>query len=172
MDKQKKGKKKDLRSHKTSNFMTTSYLWLWVLLALIVGGFVGSYFFGSEKVVEKPVIVKETEIKVVEIPVPSETKTEVDSEPINRAKKVLLKEIDENEDLWECDGDDYEPSDISVVRVRNYNVEKQYSDDVGEYEVEFDARVKYHHDDETCYEDFDVVVEYDNDREEPLVEVD
>lgn len=144
---------------------------LWVavsIVALMLGAILGAYLFPTTVEVVKT----ETQLKVVEVPVASETKYEVDSNPSDRAVEALLKEIDENEDLWECGDRDYDQTQISVIRVRDTETSSKYSDDTGEYTVVLDARLKYTDGEHQCYDNVDVTVEYDNDREEPHIEVD
>lgn len=145
----------------------TGYAWLIAALALLVGGLLGAYLFPTE--VTKEVV--KTDIKVVEVPVPSETKYEVDPSPSDTATEALYKEIDENEDLWTCGHRDYDPAQISVIRVRSSELTKAYTDDAGEYTITLDARLKYTDGEHQCYDNVDVEVTYDNDHEEPLIEV-
>ena len=111
-------RKQNLNKHvKSPSSMENTSNSLWAVIAVIAifaGIIAGGLWFPQTK----EVTVTNTELKIVEVPVPSETKYEVDSSPSDRAVEFLLQEIDENEDLWECGDRDYDPSQISVVRVR------------------------------------------------------
>ena len=141
--------------------------WAWIVLTALLGVVIGDLVFSSQTEVKVPYPVPE--LKVVEVP--SEIKYEVDPNPSDRAVEVLLKEIDENENLWVCDDDEYDPSEISVIRVRSSEVLKRYADDQGEFAIELSARLKYDNGEDHCYDNVVAKVEYNNDKEEPYIKV-
>src|SRR3990167_85833 len=149
----------------------TPLWWAVLLIAVVVSVIAGGVLFSTVEVVEKPVVIKETEIKVVEIPTPGETKYEDSDFLLDRAIADFFEEIDRKVSLQKCDGDLYDLEQISVSRIDEYQILDEYQNQDGEYTVEFSIRLKYLDSDveEKCYEDYDVEVEYDNDSEEPLI---
>ena len=148
---------------------------LWTLVFLLVVGLsllIGAVAFA--KTTERQVIVKEPQIVEVVKYLPTPEPVTRDAAELDRAKSDFLKEVDETSSLQRCDGDRYDVGQISIRKVTESSVVREYRDDAGEYKVFFDAEVKYLDSDteEKCYRDFEVEVRYDNDKEEPIFSID
>ena len=134
-----------------------------IVIALLAGCAVGALAFPHEVEVEVPVD------KIVEVEKQVEVIKEVDSAQKLKDSAVAdwLSHM-EDEELFECDGDEYETDEVSLSKIYDkWAVE--YDED--EKEVSFSAKLKYKESDlRSCRESYDVEVFYEPD-EEPEITV-
>ena len=141
---------------------------IFVILSLLIGGLTG-YAIGEGKIIYEDVIQE------VEVPVEVEVINEVeiistDTQPLlDDAIAAFLEEVEDDEDLQECDSEEYDEDQIAVKKVYDDYV---ISVDEDEYSVDFTVKVKYLDDDveEKCYNKYDVSVLFEED-EDPEVTI-
>lgn len=142
-------------------------MWMVALVvALLVGGGLGSTLFSSTTVLEVPVIITETvEVeKVVEVEVPVEDNTLQDA--VDEFMEAVKNEEDDAGNdlkLLRCSGDNYDFDEISVSKIYDeWSV--TYDDD--KTTVDFEIKLKYKETDErSCRNTFDVTVMYEDDED-------
>ena len=150
--------------------------WLALLVCLVVSFFVGAYYFSTEKIVEKPVIIKETEIQVVEIPkevvVEKEVPLNFEQSYLAPAWKEVVNEFEDSDDYLECKHDEYDQEQIEVKRFSDFGITVD-SADWETYTVFGEARLKYLDKDveEKCHKDVSFEVFFEED-ESPEVKAD
>ena len=148
--------------------------WLWIVIALIVGGLLVFALFPRTVTVEKT-ITKEVEVpKIVEVEkIVYLNSTETTEVPLDVKATYLDPAIDElfnyldEEDLTECNGENYDLDQIKVSRYYNdWKVEFGKDD----YTVIYQIKLKYLDTDteEKCYLTLNPSVYYEED-EEPVV---
>ena len=91
----------------------------------------------------------------------------------DRAISDFLKEVAEDDDLLTCSGEEFDSSQVQISRLGLFKLIKTHRDDAGEYQVNMDLKVKYldSYTQEKCYKNYEVSIKYDNDREEPIIEI-
>ena len=150
--------------------------WLYILLSilfLLLGVSIGALYYSTHVIeIEKPTIIKETEIKVIEIPT-KDNRADISLSEKDRAISDFLKEVSEDDDLLTCSGEEFDSSQVTISRLENFKLIKTHRDDAGEYQVNMDLKVKYldSYTQEKCYKNYEVSIKYDNDREEPIIEI-
>lgn len=135
------------------------------VLCLILGAVVGEVY-GSTEVVTETVteFVNVSVEKLVEVEVPSADTSLI----VLAAVDDFMSEVEDDDDLQECNGNSYDMDEISVIKVYDsYSISVE--DD--EQTVDFSVRLKYDEEDErSCRNTYDVSVFYEDD-EDPEVEV-
>jgi hypothetical protein len=115
------------------------------------------------------------ETKTIEKTVPVEKVVEVIKEvPADllslRAQAVedFMDEVDDNDDLRICDGDEYDFDEITISKVSD---EFKIISDEDESEVQFEIKLKFKESDlRSCRESYDISVFYEID-EDPVVTI-
>jgi len=125
----------------------------------------------TEKVVfvDKPVeVIKEVE---VEVEVEKIVALDIEETYLKPAIKEFMNEVEDEDDLLECDSEEYDFDDIIVKKI--YDGYSVTIEDDEEYSVAFEVKLKYLDTDveEKCSRTFDVVVSYPTDDDDD-VEVD
>ena len=127
---------------------------------LLIGAVGGAVMFSEETEVEVPVEV----LIPGEIPAPVEIEVPVAdaSEYLNTAVIDFMEYVDD-EELFTCDGYEYNFDEISISRVYdNWNLD--FNDD--DYTVEFNIKLEFDEDDErSCKETFEVESYYEEDED-------
>lgn len=132
---------------------------IWAIIALVIGGFAGAWLFSTHTIEKVP------EIKYVDKEVIKEVSVEVPVEIIRglefykeQAILAFMAEVEDDKDFRYCDDEKYSMNEITL---------KDTSDDFtitagddGEYKVTFEAKLKYK-DEDTCYNWYDVEVDFD-----------
>lgn len=132
-----------------------------VLMAIcLFVGVVGGLAIDQKEVVTKEVpveIVKNVSTEVrVEVPVPDASLFK------DKAVEDFMKYVDD-EELYKCDGHEYDYNEISVSKVYN---DWTVSFDDEDYTVNFEVKLKYDEDDEeSCKKSFDVEAFYEEDED-------
>jgi len=137
-----------------------------LVAALLVGGLLGAFAFPmtNEVIVEKQVeVIKEVPVNV-EVEVEKVVEVANMELKLNEALELWLEEFDEDEDLLVCGGNEFDESQVEVVKVYD-DWALELSDD--EEEITFTVKMKYLDGDveNKCYETFDVEVTLEDDED-------
>ena len=132
------------------------------VICLLVGGVIG-YAVGDNNVVEVPgETVVETVVETEYVDVP------VEDTLLDDSVSLFLEEVEDEDDLLECDGEEYDFDEISLSNVDDDYTVTYDGDDVT---VNFNVKLKYKESDlRSCRDRYDVEVYYEM-NEDPEVSV-
>lgn len=137
---------------------------IWVAASMLFLGILAGYFIFPSETITK------VEIKEVPVNVTKEVIKEVPSDTmlLDLAVKDFMKEVNDDDDLLECNGNEYDLDEISISRIYDdYTI--AYEDE--DYTLDFNIKLKYDEDSErSCRNDFEVSVFYEED-EDPEVTI-
>jgi len=137
--------------------------WLWfVVLALVLGLYVGAQSFPTEVKVDVPGDCPDVPACNPETETVYQNVTqEVEVTPVSYRDLALADFLEylDDEELFACDGNEYSESETSVVRTDD---EFSVGFDDEDYTVEFSTRLKYKESDlRSCRESYDVSAYYE-----------
>ena len=149
------------------------------VLGLLLGSLIGANLFAvtKEVIVEKikevavpgPVQIQEVPVeKIVEKIVEKTVNVEVEKDYAGQAIATLLENLEE-EDLDECDGDQYDLDQITVSKAYPEFSYKLLDEDDEKYEITAKVKFKYKQSDvKQCYDTLDFKVTYEAGEDEVI----
>jgi len=125
-----------------------------IIFGLLLGAVCGAVIAPNEEV------IKEIEVeKFIEVPTNVEVIVPSAQAYLDKAVEDFMKHVD-NEELFICDGNEYDFDEISVNRIYDtYSVNFEDED----YDVNFKVKLEFDEDDErSCKKTFDVEASYED----------